>query len=125
MTSSPEGRVDPLAREERLARLERLADLLDTRWRIPGTGIRFGLDGVASILPLVGDTATACVSAYLLWQAADLGASKPLLLRMAANVGLDWAAGSVPLVGTIFDVGFKANRLNVHLLRRHLERQAT
>lgn len=114
-----------MARQERLARLERLADLLDTRWRIPGTGIRFGLDGVASILPLVGDTATACVSAYLLWQAAELGASKPLLLRMAANVGLDWAAGSVPLVGTIFDVGFKSNRLNMRLLRRHLERQAS
>ncbi|MGM0561453.1 MAG: DUF4112 domain-containing protein [Pseudomonadota bacterium] len=108
---------------QRLAELERLADLLDTRWRIPGTSIRFGLDGVASILPVAGDTATACVSAYLIWQSARLGASRMVLLGMAANVALDWAVGSISLLGTVFDVGFKANRRNVRLLRRHLERQ--
>ncbi len=123
-TSSLEETPTKVETAQRLARLERLADLLDTRWRIPGTSLRFGLDGVASILPLAGDTATACVSGYLIWQSARLGASRMALLGMAANVALDWAVGSIPLLGTLFDVGFKANRRNMRLLRRHLERKA-
>lgn len=103
-----------------LARLERLSHLLDSRWRIPGLGIRFGVDGVASLLPVVGDSATALVSLYLLAEARRHGASRPLLARMAGNVALDWAIGSIPIIGTLFDIGFKANNRNMALLRRHL-----
>jgi len=106
-----------------LAHLERLADLLDSRWRIPGTRIPIGIDGIASIFPVVGDSATGVVAAYLVFQAARFGVSKSVLLRMAGNVGLDWAVGSIPVLGTVFDIGFKANRRNMNLLRRHLERE--
>jgi hypothetical protein len=106
-----------------LAHLERLADLLDSRWRIPGTRIPIGIDGIASIFPVVGDSATGVVAAYLVFQAARFGVPKSVLLRMAGNVGLDWAVGSIPVLGTVFDIGFKANRRNMNLLRRHLERE--
>jgi hypothetical protein len=106
-----------------LAHLERLADLLDSRWRIPGTRIPIGIDGIASIFPVVGDSATGVVSAYLVFQAARLGVPRSMLLRMAGNVGLDWAVGSIPVLGTLFDIGFKANRRNINLLRRHLEQE--
>jgi len=109
--------------DAKLAHLERLADLLDTRWRIPGTRIPIGLDGIASIFPVVGDSATGVVAAYLVFQAARLGVPRSMLLRMAGNVGLDWAVGSIPVLGTLFDIGFKANRRNMRLLRRHLERE--
>jgi hypothetical protein len=109
--------------DAQLAHLERLADLLDSRWRIPGLGIPIGIDGIASIFPVVGDTATGVVSAYLVSQASRLGVPKSVLLRMAGNAGLDWAVGSIPVIGTIFDIGFKANTRNVNLLRRHLERE--
>ena len=105
--------------DAQLAHLERLADLLDTRWRIPGLGIPIGIDGIASIHPSWA-TALRVVSAYLVYQASRLGVSKSVLLRMAGNVGLDWVVGSSR---TIFDIGFKANRRNVNLLRRHLERE--
>lgn len=108
-----------------LARLEALSRQLDSRWRIPGTGIRFGWDGVASLIPVAGDTATALVSLYLLSEAQRLGASRWLLMRMAGNVGMDWLFGSVPLIGTVFDVYFKSNKRNMALLRRHLEREGT
>jgi hypothetical protein len=36
------------------ARLELIADLLDSRWRIPGTSIRFGADALLSLLPGLG-----------------------------------------------------------------------
>ncbi|EWY36469.1 hypothetical protein N825_26915 [Skermanella stibiiresistens SB22] len=109
--------------EAELARLQKLADLLDSRWRIPGTSIPIGLDGIASIVPVIGDSATGVVAAYLVAQAARLGVPRSILLRMAGNVGLDWAVGSIPVLGTLFDIGFKANRRNMRLLREHLERE--
>lgn len=106
---------------QRLERLRRLSRLMDTRWRIPGTRIPIGLDGIASLIPVAGDTATAVVSAYIILEAARFDLPKPLLARMALNVGVDWLFGSVPVIGTIFDVAFKANRKNVDLLHEHLE----
>jgi hypothetical protein len=108
---------------KRLERLRRLTRLMDTRWRVPGTRIPIGLDGIASIIPLAGDTATALISAYIIMESARFGLPKFLVARMIANVGLDWAAGSVPVVGTLFDIFFKANRRNLDLLHEHLEKR--
>lgn len=109
--------VDPAT----IAHLRQLSDLLDTRWRIPGTGIRFGLDGVASLVPVAGDTLTALVSAYIILQARSIGVPAGTLVRMVGNVGLDWAVGSIPVIGTIFDVAYRANTKNMKLLNRHLD----
>ena len=106
---------------KRLERLRHLVRLMDTRWRVPGTRIPVGLDGIASIVPIVGSTATAAVSAYIILEAARFGLPKSLMARMLANMGLDWAVGSVPVLGVIFDIAFKANRRNLHLLHEHLE----
>ena len=43
-----------------------------------------------------------------------------LIARMLANIGIDWAIGSIPIAGDLFDVAFKANRRNVSMLLRHL-----
>lgn len=105
----------------RLERLRRLTRLMDTRWRIPGTRIPIGLDGIASVVPVIGDTATAMVSAYIILEAARFDLPKSLIARMVANLAVDWAGGSVPVLGTIFDIGFRANRRNLDLLHEHLE----
>ncbi len=105
-----------------LGELDALARLLDSRWRIPGTRIRFGVDAVVGLLPGLGDTATGLVSAYIVLRAHRHGAGAGLLTRMAGNVLLDTAVGSIPLLGTVFDVAFKANNRNIRLLRAHLER---
>jgi hypothetical protein len=104
-------------REEDIRRLESIADLLDSRFRIPGTDIRFGLDALLGLIPGVGDGVSLLPALYLVMEAKKLGASKFLLTRMAMNVGIDWLVGSIPLLGDIFDVGFKANRRNIKLLR--------
>ncbi len=111
-------------KEAALARLELIAGMLDSRWRIPGTGIRFGADALLSLLPAVGPVAGTAVSAYLIWEARRLGASTGLLLRMAANLGLDAAISIVPVAGSVGDVFFRANLRNMALLRRHLTRGA-
>lgn len=107
-----------------IADLEFLSVLLDSRWRIPGTAIRFGLDALVGLVPVLGDTATGLVSAYIVLRARKCGAGKLLVARMLANVLFDTVLGSVPILGSIFDVYYKANNRNIRLLHAHLSRQA-
>ena len=105
------------------ARLEAIAHLLDSRWRVPGTPIRFGADAVLNLLPGVGLLAAKGVSAYLIWEARRLGVPFGTLLRMVGNVALDAAISAVPLAGWVGDVFWRANLRNVALLRGHLDRE--
>jgi hypothetical protein len=107
-----------------LRELDDLAWLLDSRWRVPGTSFRFGVDAVAGLIPGLGDAATALPSAYMVWRAREFGLPSHVLARMVGNVALDFAIGAIPVVGSLFDFAFKANRRNVKLLRRHLERRS-
>lgn len=110
---------------DRLARLDRLADALDSRFRVPLTQIRFGWDTVLGLLPGIGDIAALAPAGYILLEAHDLGAPTSLKARMAANIMVDTAIGSVPVVGDIFDIGWRANRRNVTLLRTHFGVEAS
>lgn len=118
----PAPRATPNLRSH--ARLQAIADLLDSRWRIPGTGIRFGADALLSLLPGLGPVVSTAVSGYLIWEARRLGVSTGTVLRMIGNVGLDGLISAVPVAGTVSDVFFRANRRNMALLRRHLARPA-
>jgi Domain of unknown function (DUF4112) len=104
--------------------LDGLAHLLDARYRVPGTTWRFGLDSVIGLVPGVGDAASTALSAWILWRGYRLGASKRVLARMAGNVAIDGLIGAVPLAGDVFDAAYKANRRNVEILRRHLNKSA-
>ena len=103
-----------------LDELDRLSTLLDSRYRIPGTPIRFGLDSLLGLIPGVGDVASLAPSAYLIYRAYRLGARKRTIGRMAANTGLDFFVGAIPLLGDAFDLIFKANNRNFALLRREV-----
>ncbi len=99
-----------------------LARVLDDLVGIPGTKYRVGLDGLLGLIPGVGDAAGALMSATIVIQAARMGVSRPVLLRMLGNLAIDSAAGAVPVLGDLFDFAFKANRRNVTLLRAEMER---
>ena len=118
---APLGR-SPEERDRILAELDELAAWLDSRWRIPGTRIRFGLDSVLGLVPGIGDLAATGPALYLVWRAHDIGVPRRVIARMLANVGFDTVAGSVPLLGNIFDLFFKASRRNHALLRDHVSR---
>lgn len=109
---------------DELRDLERLATLLDAQFRLPGTEVRFGLDALLGLIPGIGDTLVALPGVYIIARAHRIGVPRHLLVRMAANLGIDWLVGAVPVLGDIFDVAFKANRRNVNLLKRHLETAA-
>jgi hypothetical protein len=119
------GRTVPLANsvQQSLARLEALAKLMDGAFVIPGTTIRFGLDGIVGLIPVAGDMLAGLMSTYLIWEAKQLGAPRWLIARMLANAFLDTAIGAVPVVGDAFDVLFRANMKNMALLRRYLEKK--
>jgi uncharacterized protein DUF4112 len=113
----------PLTREQRLARLEALAKLLDVAFILPGTNIRYGIDGLIGLIPVVGDIITTAISLWLVREARALGAPWYLTARMLANVAVDGVVGIVPLAGDAFDVMFRANVRNVRLLRHWMEKQ--
>lgn len=108
-------------RRSAVARTDRLANVLDTLFRIPGTGMRFGIDPILGLIPGVGDAAGLVLSAYLIMEAARSGASRAVLLRMLFNVGVDSLLSIVPVAGDLLDAGWKANTRNLALLRRHLD----
>lgn len=110
----------PSERAARERELEHIAHWMDEAFRVPGTDIRFGLDPILGLIPGVGDTAAALVGAYLIGKARAVGMPFPTILHMVWNVIVDWVVGTIPLLGDIFDIGFKANRRNVELIKRHL-----
>jgi hypothetical protein len=114
-----------LSRRQRLERLEWLARLLDTAILIPGTNIRFGADALIGLVPGIGDTVTTAISAWIVYEAHQLGVPRRLLARMIANVALDGFVGAVPLAGDLFDVMWRGTLRNVRLLREHFEREGT
>ncbi|MDF1736050.1 MAG: DUF4112 domain-containing protein [Minwuia sp.] len=103
-------------------RLDRFATLLDNSIRIPGTRIRIGLDGLVGLLPGIGDGLMLLASLYVVLRARMLGAPVSIILHMLVNVALDFIVGSVPILGDIFDIAFKANIRNVDMLRDWLSR---
>ena len=110
-------------KQQSVARLEALARLMDGAFVVPGTTIRFGLDGIIGLVPVAGDVIAGFVSTYLMWEARQLGAPRWLIARMLANAFLDTTLGAIPVVGDAFDVLFRANMKNMALLRRHLEKK--
>ena len=113
----------PRSRGARIARIDALATLLDTALVIPGTGIRFGFDGLIGLFPVVGDMITTALSLFIVHEAYQLGAPGYVIVRMLGNVALDGVFGAAPLVGDAFDVFWRANRRNVRLLMEWLERE--
>jgi Domain of unknown function (DUF4112) len=96
--------------------LDLLAHLLDDWFRIPGTAIRFGLDGIVGFIPGVGDIIGGIASCVIIVAAWARGVSYVTLARMLVNWGIEVLLGTVPVLGNLFDIGWKANRRNYALL---------
>ena len=113
---------DNTRHESAVRRLDSLSYVLDNSIPLPGTSRRFGLDAIIGLVPGFGDAAGALMSAYIVVQAARLGAPAASLVRMLLNVGIEAVVGAIPFAGDLFDAWFKANARNVALLRKELDR---
>src|SRR6056297_713209 len=105
-----------VAMRARIARATRLAGWLDTAFRIPGTRIRIGVDPLLGLVPGLGDAVAALFGGFIVWTAVRAGAPRRVVARMLGNVAIDAIVGAVPLLGTVFDVVFKAHQRNARLL---------
>jgi hypothetical protein len=117
-TANPFGN---LTREQRLARLDAIAKLLDIAFILPGTKIRYGVDGIVGLIPVVGSIVATALSLWLVREARALGAPWHVTARMLGNVAIQGVVGTVPVAGDAFDVLFRANMRNVRLLRRWMD----
>ncbi|MBE9079586.1 DUF4112 domain-containing protein [Romeria aff. gracilis LEGE 07310] len=113
--------MDTSARLRNLNRIRRLSRLMDTAFRIPGIGLRIGLDPIIGLVPGLGDLIATAVSAYILFLAARFRLPGKVFGRMVFNVGLEFVIGAIPLLGDIFDAFFKSNVRNLALLEAHLQ----
>ncbi len=113
--------LDPDAKAPTLKRLRTLSRILDKAITIPGTGIGVGLDPILGLLPVGGDFLGVMLSAYIVLEAARLGASKATLGRMTANIIIDALVGLIPVLGDFFDFAWKSNDHNIKLLEEHLK----
>jgi len=102
-----------------LETLRRWARVFDSAFRIPGTQIRFGLDPILGLVPGLGDVASPVFSLFFIWHGVRLGVPKVVLTRMVLNVLIDSGVGAIPVLGDLFDFGWKANAWNLALLERH------
>jgi hypothetical protein len=124
--SSYKSKFERHTRESRrvaLRRIDALSKVFDTAFILPGTNVRFGIESVMRLVPGIGDIAASSLSAYLLYEARRLGVPPHIFTRLVANVAIEGVVGAVPLVGDLFDVGFRANRRNVRILREYFERE--
>jgi hypothetical protein len=100
--------------------LELLARVLDDCFRIPGTPIRFGIEGIVGLVPFLGDVLAGVASCVIVIAAWFRGVPYVTLARMVVNLALDVGIGAIPFIGDVFDIAWKANRRNYNLLTRHL-----
>lgn len=101
-----------------LRNLKTLSIWLDSQFKGP-FGIRFGLDAILGLIPVVGDFATTLASLYILIQAAQMGCSPSTIFRMGINIAIENFVDMFPLLGNIFDIFWKANNKNILLIESH------
>lgn len=101
-----------------LGQLRLIAHLWDELIRLPVIGRRIGLDAILGLVPGIGDAAAAVVASWAVIVGYRMGAPNSVLLRMAGNIAVDTLFGSIPLLGDLFDIGWRAQRRNVELLER-------
>ena len=100
--------------------------MLDNSIPVPGTGgRRLGIDALIGFVPVVGDIFGGLMGLIVVWRGSRMGLPRIVLVRMLANVAVDFVVGAIPFAGDAFDLWFKVNERNLGLIRRHLERPET
>lgn len=107
---------EPIQVDKSIVRLKHFAELLDNKFRIPGTKFKFGIDALIGLIPYAGDIFTFLVSSYLLFLIAKKGAGSKIIVKMVWNIFMDGLIGTIPFIGDIFDFRNKANLKNIALM---------
>ncbi len=109
--------------DQQLKKINRLSVLLDSQFKIPGTKIKFGLDSLIGLVPVVGDTVSMSLSFYFIHVAMKHKVKKRTIGKMMSNIFKDYCIGLIPIVGDYLDIASKANLKNAKILTQALENQ--
>lgn len=105
-------------RPELIDVLDGLSHLMDRCFEVPGTRVRFGINSLLLLLPGLGDLIASLISLFILSIAlGHYRVPRIVAARMIINSLLDAAISSLPVVGNVWDVWFKADTRNINLLR--------
>ncbi len=119
MAKDKQKKLLPCEVPDELTWIDNITDLLDSKFRIPGTKITFGLDPIIGLVPYFGEVVSFGISGLLVLSMVRHGASGKVILKMLGNLTIDAITGLVPGLGDLFDVFYKANRRNFKLLEQH------
>ena len=111
------------AREVDVHLSRQLARVMDDAVTVPGTRVDLGLDAVIGLVPGIGDVVGSTLSGVIVRDAIRARVPMVVLARMGLNLLLDALLGLVPGVGDLLDVAHRANRKNLRLLLREVERE--
>jgi len=100
---------------------ERIRRLSDDMIKVGPWGL--GLDGVLAWAPGVGTVYSLGAGGLLLYEAAQAGASRGTLARMAAWLAADSAFSGVPVIGWAIDTFFRGHRMAALTLQKDIERR--
>jgi Domain of unknown function (DUF4112) len=99
--------------------IDDISALLDNRFTLPFTNIKFGVDFLIGLIPTVGDWLSFGISSILVFSVMQRGVGLGMLFKMMGNITLDAMVGSIPILGDLFDLRYKANRRNVAMLKQY------
>jgi Domain of unknown function (DUF4112) len=111
--------ISPTPPHPEFALIDSISSLMDNQFRIPFTQVRFGVDFLIGLIPTVGDWLSFGISSGLVFSMLRRGIGVGMLFKMMGNITLDATVGSIPILGDLFDLHFKANRRNVALLKQY------
>ena len=108
----------------RARRIAKVANAFDSKFEVPGIGLKLGYDSILGLVPGIGDAITSAAGGYIIYEAARAGARKRILARMLLNTVLDSTVGAIPVIGDAFDMLFRSNTRNAKLALAEMNRQA-
>ncbi|TNE69175.1 DUF4112 domain-containing protein [bacterium] len=109
--------------KNQLEQFDRLVKFLDDGLELPILNKKVGFDPIIGLIPFAGDAISLILNSASLFFALRLKASIWVLARMGFNILIDFAIGSIPVVGDVFDFFFKSNRKNYLLLKQFTENE--
>ena len=101
--------------------IRHLTSLMDSRFRVPGTKFRFGLDPLFGLVPILGDILTLLISSLMVVAMARHGISSKVFVLMILNITVDFLLGFIPFFGDAFDFVNRSNTRNYKLLQGYYE----
>ncbi|SEC81680.1 protein of unknown function [Nocardioides exalbidus] len=111
------------AREVDVRLSRQVARVMDDAVTVPGTRVGLGLDALIGLVPGIGDALGSALSGVIVRDAIRARVPMTVLARMGLNLVMDALLGLVPGVGDLLDVAHRANRKNLLLLLREVERE--